>query len=232
VLSSTRITSKGRMGRAAATQGGGTKFGARAMVLRLCAWSRTEGDGAHMWGARASAVQCTHLPDEVGRALLAVLGRSPELLGDHCEPEPCIFRSLDQPDGEQARSSSHGQERLADPHWRLEQHSCPAPAHRWRASATFAPCFSPAVSFDLGTAHAAPLTDRTRPRMHPGRRLSALRHENNLFSFDNPSFPLTCTPGLHPSAWVRFGPPESVWPEGGRKPARKGPNRPEFPVCF
>ena len=39
-----------------------------------------------MWGAHTSAVQSTHLPAVFWRDMLAVLGRSPELLGDHREP--------------------------------------------------------------------------------------------------------------------------------------------------
>jgi hypothetical protein len=165
---------EGQDGRAEATQreGGagarwGTKFDARARgAATLCR--------AHMWGARTSAVQHTHLPDEVGRAMLAVLGRSPEFgdVGFHCEPGPCIFQSLDQPGAHrQGRAVTDRNTRRACAYIVYSQR--PAPAHRYHPRATFDHGSSAAVCSDQGNAHATPLTDRTRPRLHPGRHLPA-----------------------------------------------------------
>jgi hypothetical protein len=190
-VSSTRITSKGRTDRDADTEregGAGARRGHKIWRTRQgCRVSvpcrtRRHGEAKHMWGARTSAVQCTHLPDEVGRAMLAVLGRSTELLGDvgfHCEPGPCIFRSLDQPGAHRQgrvvkdRSAWRARTQRGARFWALVQRSSPAPAHRYHPRASLNPCSWTAVSSDLGTAHAALLTDRTRPRLHPGRHLSA-----------------------------------------------------------
>ena len=183
-MSSTRITSKGRTDRDADTEregGAGARRGHKIWRTRQgCRVSvpcrtRRHGEGKHMWGARTSAVQCTHLPDEVGRAMLAVLGRSTELLGDvgfHCEPGPCIFRSLDQPGAHrQGRAVTDRNTRRACASIVYSQR--PAPAHRYHPRATFDHGSSAAVCSDQGNAHATPLTDRTRPRLHPGRHLPA-----------------------------------------------------------